>query len=793
MKKYFPKISASALVLTLVFVVSGLAFPQTAQAIVSELVKFYGPNLDPLVWLVTALGAVSIAILKIAEHITGLAGLVLNYVVQYSVVNMKLRIDESSVNNAWGVIRDVANMSFIFVLLYAAIQTILGIGEDAKKLIVRIIVVAILINFSLFFTKIVIDVSNILAITFYDAIAPGALNKGMTYGISSSLMDPLKLTSIYKLGAGLASERLLVIGVMGTIVSLIASFVFFAISIMFIIRFVVLIFVLILSPIAFVSFVLPQMDEYRKQWWNALSGQAFFAPIYFMLTWIVIMISRGLLTQSGGSLGEVFTGAINATGEVGTPSESSVGIFVNFAIMIAMLIASLMIAKQWANKAGPGAAGLTKWAMGAASDKAFGGLGWAGRTSAGRLGTATAESAALQTSANKQRSGFLDRTKGAASRLALYASKKAGGGTYDVRNATIPTSVIGAAIEGTVGRTRVGKALGLHDVPIPSIQVGAFAAGQTGVGEGGKKSFVDIREESRKRVETRENTKEEELRKAKSKAAIQAGMATGASATEITEMQKIIKDMTNKEVAALEQNTLANKNVAEALTAQHLKAINDGDKSETDKREIFTKHFANVSVAVEALGNPAILATLTPAQETAHKNTIKNISEKEMDFIPTSVFDPNKLDPTTPAGATPEGARSRAFLKTITQGQVDSLTKGDKLIASEKQAVKDARIRPLNDAFATGNWIGTPNSAVEIMRGMKPETLVQLDDAKLTDMHILELYSPALLNKMAVRSELTEGKALAIRTAILTAGPGAPGSNQEAAFNWLLGDGLNIF
>ena len=87
MKKYFPHISAFALTFVLIFAVSGFIFPQTARAqIMGELIKFYGPSLDPLTWLVTALGAVSIAILKLAEFITGLAGLVLTYVIQHFVI-----------------------------------------------------------------------------------------------------------------------------------------------------------------------------------------------------------------------------------------------------------------------------------------------------------------------------------------------------------------------------------------------------------------------------------------------------------------------------------------------------------------------------------------------------------------------------------------------------------------------------------------------------------------------------------------------------------------------------------
>src|SRR3989344_8413098 len=126
--------------------------------------------------LLAPLGWLAILILQIASLFTYLGGVILNFVVQWTVVEMAQHLKEiGTIDTAWKTIRDVANIGFIFFLLYAAIKTILGMGDNTQKLIVNIVVVAILINFSLFFTKVVIDASNILAVTFYDAIAPNAL------------------------------------------------------------------------------------------------------------------------------------------------------------------------------------------------------------------------------------------------------------------------------------------------------------------------------------------------------------------------------------------------------------------------------------------------------------------------------------------------------------------------------------------------------------------------------------------------------------------------------------------
>lgn len=112
------------------------------------------------------------------------------------------------ISEGWAVVRDFVNIFFILILLYVAIQTILGMGHETKKIIVRVIIMALLINFSMFFTKVIIDSSNILALVFYNKIdskskdyipstkisATGVQEKDFT-GSMVSAFDPTKLMS----------------------------------------------------------------------------------------------------------------------------------------------------------------------------------------------------------------------------------------------------------------------------------------------------------------------------------------------------------------------------------------------------------------------------------------------------------------------------------------------------------------------------------------------------------------------------------------------------------------------
>lgn len=364
--------------------------------------------------------SIALVILKFAALLTGLGGIMLNGAIFHTVVNVSQNYASiTSINDAWKVIRDVSNMAFIFVLLYAAIQTILGIGKDTQRLIVRVVAVAILINFSLFFTKVVIDISNVLALTFYDAMVPNAAVQGLTNvnvsvtsvggvpvptltsGLSDAFMNALNLQNLYDLGKGQTLDwgGLIGTGVMGTILLLIAAFVFFAIALMFIIRYVILIIVLILSPIAFIAYILPQAEKLRNKWSEALFGQAFFAPIYMILTWVTLKVLSGITSShvfgTSGSLSNI--GNVGAT--IASNANNAQGLFatiINYVVVIIFLIASLILAKESAGRAGPEVGNLTKWAMGAAGGTTIGMAGRLGRNTIGAGADRLAQSEGLQ-------------------------------------------------------------------------------------------------------------------------------------------------------------------------------------------------------------------------------------------------------------------------------------------------------------------------------------------------------------------------------------------------------------
>lgn len=362
-------------------------------------------------------------LLFVAGVILWMAGTLLNIAINVSVVHMSSIIGSIGVlNEAWRVVRDLINMAFIFILLYISISTILGGWKDTQKTVVKLIVAALLINFSLFFTKIVIDSSNILALQFYSAIAPAHVasqQAGSTPGgwiqtirdtdggMSDIFADAVRVTATFNpqesvnsidasnFGDNFDAEKLTdgnnyaTIAIVGSVFLLILSFVLFTGAFLFIIRLVMLMLLMIASPIAFAGMMLPKFKNISSKWWKNLLDQAFFAPVFMIFMYLVALIvtSDGFKQMTvGENLSNAFVG------------QGNIVIILNFFIVIALALAAIVVSKSMM---GSMARGGVNWATKTAGKLSFGTAGFLGRQFVGRGASALARSEAVQAAARR--------------------------------------------------------------------------------------------------------------------------------------------------------------------------------------------------------------------------------------------------------------------------------------------------------------------------------------------------------------------------------------------------------
>jgi hypothetical protein len=70
----------------------------------------------------------------------------------------------AAIDTLWSVVRDFFNIIFIFAIIYLGFKMILGSDDSGtKRALVYLIIAALLVNFSLFISKFIVDFSNILA------------------------------------------------------------------------------------------------------------------------------------------------------------------------------------------------------------------------------------------------------------------------------------------------------------------------------------------------------------------------------------------------------------------------------------------------------------------------------------------------------------------------------------------------------------------------------------------------------------------------------------------------------
>lgn len=358
-----------------------------------------------------------------------------------------------AVDHLWGLVRDIFNLAFIFGLVYIGFKLILRTGESsAKSALVSIILAALLVNFSLFFAKAIVDFSNIAAAQiahgFYDGV-PGE------YKVSDKFMNVLGLSGVWSAGSSgnflenMATGKGNGLGyIFGTmILFIITAFVFFAGALLLLIRFVVLNFYLILSPLMFLGWVFPNLKSHAQDYWTGFLNQAFLAPVYLLMLYFAYYILKEFqnLTATNKDYAVIFSG--NDPGQ-------NINIIPFFVITCVFLLAAVSVAKKMSQKTAVSAVQTAaSWAdstsRSVTGKYAFGLPSWTMRSTAGRGGNlATSNNNRLGRSINRvaEGSGF----KAWTARRVQDVSNKMATSSYDTRH------VMGLGKKLDLGATGIG-------------------------------------------------------------------------------------------------------------------------------------------------------------------------------------------------------------------------------------------------------------------------------------------------------------------------------------------------
>lgn len=373
-----------------------------------------------------------------------------DFMFAYSIADSSYRT--AFVVEGWGILRDICNVLFIFILLYVALSTVLNLhGFKTKEMIINVIIIGLLINFSLFATQVIIDTSNILARVFYnsEALKPKAavleagtsqsnfkeisLSQGIVAKVNPQniIYESAKVNSSTQITGGdkkdIGNGSWFIVILMATIVNIIGLIVFWLLGWLLLSRVVSLWVAMVVVPATFFSYTVPAMQSMAfvgwKKWWPETIGVAFMAPILmFFIYLILLFLDTGFL-------------------DIANPGRGNdiLQIIVPFLFIIMLLLKAKDIAKKLGGEIGSFAMKGGEIIGGAALGLAAGGAAMGLQRTVGKASSRLANSAGVKNWASQSftTGGFTGAVKGFLGKGALKTTKFGAKSSFDLRRGAV--------------------------------------------------------------------------------------------------------------------------------------------------------------------------------------------------------------------------------------------------------------------------------------------------------------------------------------------------------------------
>lgn len=204
------------------------------------------------------------------------------------------------VQAAWGIMRNIANGAFIIMFLAIIISQLTGFGISnygIKKMLPRLIIAAILVNVSIYICQIAVDLSNILGY-------------GLRAGIGGIGDEITRANEIFRSGQGrgewggfaltvLAAGTAGILALAILIGALVSGLVVMAtIAVLLIARKALIVILIVISPLAFVAFLLPNTEKFFSKWRSIFVGLLMVFPTIGLLFGGGIL--AGAIVKAGG-------------------------------------------------------------------------------------------------------------------------------------------------------------------------------------------------------------------------------------------------------------------------------------------------------------------------------------------------------------------------------------------------------------------------------------------------------------------------------------------------------------
>lgn len=331
------------------------------------------------------------------------------------LVNLALELNASgnivnspTVQVGFSVSLAFVNLIYVIAIIVIAIATIMRNNTyGAKQTLVRLLISAVLVNFGLVIAGVMIRFSDQLMKFFLDQINPSGNFLDFTSRLADALtINKLQVTSKASLdsmveadaAAGLTGLINIIVGpLMAIAMGIIIGAILLAIAVMLIVRYVYMVFLLIIMPFSYIAWVLPRAatksdQGYLTSWWSKFNQWLLFGPVVLFFVYLALLVRFG----QGDYLKRMVDAANNPNGPAQALLKVSESIKSDFltnmmenVVLVSLLMGGLVVAKSMGMH-GAGAA-----------DKVVKSIGSKAKTKAANIGRKTALATAQKTGAAK--------------------------------------------------------------------------------------------------------------------------------------------------------------------------------------------------------------------------------------------------------------------------------------------------------------------------------------------------------------------------------------------------------
>jgi len=254
-------------------------------------------------------------------------------------------VDSSVVLTGWVITRDISNIALIVALILIAGQSVIGLGGNKVNLsqkIIQLITAAILINFSRLIAGIVIDLAQVLMMTFvnaFESLASGNLQ--FAFHVQDMLnlsedLDPNVNVRNEILGAAILTVFMLMVSF-----GLLLSYTFVLVE-----RIIGIWIYLVFAPFAYIAPLLPGTEGFSAKWWGEFMKYVFMGPALAFMFWLAMAVLSKAPKEGFQMQKKDFVYSEDAKTPRNASEVSSPYNIASFIGSIAVMMAGLGLAKQ---------------------------------------------------------------------------------------------------------------------------------------------------------------------------------------------------------------------------------------------------------------------------------------------------------------------------------------------------------------------------------------------------------------------------------------------------------------